>query len=95
MGDWFLLKDTGEEGNAVKLRVGQTIRVGFAFLAISAFWQMYNNIVPLLLTNTFHLNETFSGVIMAMDNVLAFFCFHYSGPYRTNAGIRSEDAGRS
>lgn len=73
LGDWFLLKDTGEEGNAVKLRVGQTIRVGFAFLAISAFWQMYNNIVPLLLTNTFHLNETFSGVIMAMDNVLALF----------------------
>ncbi len=57
----------------MKLRTWQTIRVGFAFLSICAFWQMYNNIVPLLLTNTFHLNETYSGVIMAMDNVLALF----------------------
>ena len=57
----------------MKLNRWQTIRVGFAFLAISAFWQMYNNIIPLVLTNTFHMNETYSGVIMAMDNVLALF----------------------
>lgn len=63
----------------MRLRVGQTIRVGFAFLAICAFWQMYNNTVPLLLTNTFHLNETFSGVIMAMDNVLALFLLPFFG----------------
>lgn len=60
-------------GGNMKLNVGQTIRVGFAFLSICAFWQMYNNIVPLLLTNTFHLEETYSGAIMAMDNVLALF----------------------
>ena len=57
----------------MKLKTGQTIRVGFAFLAITAFWQMYNNVIPLVLTNTFHLNETLSGVIMAMDNILALF----------------------
>ena len=57
----------------MKLKTGQTIRVGFAFLAIIAFWQMYNNVIPLVLTNTFHLNETLSGVIMAMDNILALF----------------------
>ena len=56
-----------------KLNRGQTIRIGFAFLSISAFWQMYNNIIPLMLTNTFHMNETYSGIIMAMDNVLALF----------------------
>lgn len=57
----------------MKLKVGQTIRVGFAFLSICAFWQMYNTIIPLVLTNTFHMNETLSGVIMAADNVLALF----------------------
>lgn len=44
-----------------------------AFLSISAFWQMYDNIIPLILQNTFHLNETVIGAIMAMDNVLAVF----------------------
>jgi MFS family permease len=34
---------------------------------------MYNSVIPLMLTNTFHMNETISGVIMAADNVLALF----------------------
>ena len=57
----------------MKLKIGQTIRVGFAFLSISAFWQMYNGIIPLILKNTFNMNETITGVIMAADNVLALF----------------------
>lgn len=57
----------------MKLNTKRTILVGFAFLSICAFWQMYDNLVPLILTNTFHLNETFSGVIMAADNILALF----------------------
>lgn len=59
--------------NQLKLNNKRTILVGLAFLSISAFWQMYDNIVPLILTNTFHLNETFSGAIMAADNILALF----------------------
>ena len=55
----------------MKLNYRRTILVGFAFLAICAFWQMYNNVIPLMLTNTFHMNETISGIIMAADNVLA------------------------
>ena len=57
----------------MKLRYGRTILVGFAFLAICAFWQMYDNVIPLILTETFHMNETLSGAIMAADNVLALF----------------------
>ncbi len=57
----------------MKLKTGQTIRIGFAFLSICAFWQLYNSVVPLILTNTFHMNETISGFIMAMDNILALF----------------------
>lgn len=57
----------------MKLDNKRTILTGLAFLSICAFWQMYNSIVPLILTNTFHLNETYSGAIMAADNVLALF----------------------
>ena len=54
----------------MKLNYTRTFIVGLAFLSICAFWQMYNNVIPLILTNTFHMNETLSGMIMAADNVL-------------------------
>ena len=57
----------------MKLNTKRTVLVGFAFLSISAFWQMYDNLIPLILTNTFHMNETLSGTIMASDNILALF----------------------
>ena len=56
-----------------KLNYRRTFFIGLAFLSICAFWQMYDNIIPLILQNTFHLNETFTGMIMAADNVLAVF----------------------
>ena len=57
----------------MKLNYKRTFLVGLAFLSISAFWQMYDSIVPLILQNTFHLNESVIGAIMAIDNVLAVF----------------------
>ncbi len=57
----------------MKLNYKRTILIGLAFLSISAFWQMYDNIIPLILQGTFHLGETITGVIMAGDNVLALF----------------------
>ena len=57
----------------MKLNYTRTFIVGLAFLSICAFWQMYDNVIPLILTNTFHLNETYSGMIMAADNLLALF----------------------
>ena len=56
-----------------KLNYKRTFFIGLAFLSISAFWQMYDNIIPLILQNTFKLGETVTGVLMAMDNVLALF----------------------
>ena len=57
----------------MKLNYKRTILIGLAFLSISAFWQMYDNVVPLILKNTFGLGETITGVVMAADNVLALF----------------------
>lgn len=57
----------------MKLNYKRTFFIGLAFLSISGFWQMYDSIIPLMLQNTFHLGETVTGALMAMDNVLAIF----------------------
>lgn len=57
----------------MKLNYKRTILVGFAFFLISAFWQAYDSTVSLLLTNNFGMSQTWSGVIMALDNILALF----------------------
>ena len=57
----------------MKLNYKRTILIGLAFLSISAFWQMYDNVIPLILKNTFGMGETLTGAIMAGDNVLALF----------------------
>ena len=57
----------------MKLNYKRTILVGFAFFLICAFWQAYDNTIPLILTNKFGMNQTWSGVIMALDNILALF----------------------
>lgn len=57
----------------MKLNYKRTILIGMAFLTISAFWQLYDNIVPLILKNTFKMGDTNIGVIMAADNVFALF----------------------
>ncbi len=54
-----------------KLNYGRTFLIGLAFMSISSFWQVYDNIIPLIMKNTFGLGETITGVIMALDNVLA------------------------
>lgn len=63
----------------MKLNYKRTLLIGLAFMSICAFWQMYDNIIPLILQQTFHMNETLTGVIMAMDNVLAVFLLPFLG----------------
>lgn len=60
-------------GMKMKLNYKRTVLVGLAFLSICSFWQMYDNIIPLILQNSFGLGETVTGALMAMDNVLALF----------------------
>lgn len=57
----------------MKLNYKRTIFVGFAFFLICAFWQIYDVTIAMTLTSKFGLNQTASGVVMALDNILALF----------------------
>lgn len=63
----------------MKLDYKRTFFLGLAFLSVSAFWQLYDNIIPLMLQNTFGIGETMTGTVMAMDNVLALFLLPFFG----------------
>lgn len=70
----------------MKLNYKRVILVGMAFFLISAFWQAYDSIIPLILTNHFGLPQSASGAIMSIDNVLAVFLLPIFGSIsdRTN-----------
>ncbi len=57
----------------MKLNYKRTLFVGFAFFLICAFWQAYDTIIPKILTDKFGMSQSGSGIIMALDNVLALF----------------------
>ena len=42
-------------------------------MSICMFWQLYDSVIPLILKNTFKINDTISGAVMALDNVIALF----------------------
>ena len=57
----------------MKLNYKRTIFVGFAFFLICTFWNAYDTIIPKILTDKFGMTQANSGIIMALDNVLALF----------------------
>ncbi len=65
----------------MKLNYKRVLLVGMAFFLISAFWQAYDAIVPLILTNHFGLPQSVSGAVMSIDNVLAVFLLPIFGAF--------------
>ena len=57
----------------MKLNYKKTMLVGFAFFLICAFWQIYDVTIAMTLTSKFGLSQTASGIVMALDNILALF----------------------
>ena len=72
----------------MKLNYKRTILVGFAFFLISAFWQAYDATIPVILTNKFGMSQTWSGVIMALDNILAVFMLPLFGALSDKCSTR-------
>lgn len=63
----------------MKLNYRKTVLVGFVFFLICAFWQAYDTIIPKILTDKFGMAQGPSGVIMALDNILALFLLPFFG----------------
>lgn len=63
----------------MKLNVKRTIFVGLAFMSISAFWQIYDTIIPLILKDSFNIGDTLAGTVMGIDNMLALFMLPFLG----------------
>lgn len=72
----------------MKLNNRRTVLIGFAFLSICAFWQMYDTVVPLILRDTFGVGDAMAGRIMALDNVFALFMLPLFGKLSDRAGRR-------
>lgn len=72
----------------MKLDYRKTILVGLAFFSISAFWMMYDAVIPKILENTFGMGETITNTVMAMDNVLALILLPVFGALSDKAGRR-------
>ena len=73
----------------MKLNTKRTILVGFAFFLICAFWQVYDVTIAMTLTSKFGLSQTASGMVMALDNILALFMLPLFG------GISDRHKGKS
>lgn len=77
----------------MKVDYKKTMFVGLVFLYISLFWQVYDNVIPLILQNNFKFNKTATGAIMALDNIFALFMLplfgHLSDKTNTKWGRRT------
>jgi len=57
----------------MKLNYKKTLYIGLIFFGISLFWQAYDMMIARILIDKFGLNQTWSGFIMAIDNMMAVF----------------------
>ena len=72
----------------IKLNYRRTFFAGMAFFLICMFWQAYDTIIPLVLTYKFHMTQTLSGGIMAIDNILALFMLPLFGKLSDKCNTR-------
>lgn len=72
----------------MKLNYKRTFLVGLAFFSICAFWQMYDSIIPLILRDTYQLDNAKRGIVMGIDNMLALFLLPLFGTLSDKKGRR-------
>ncbi len=72
----------------MKLNYKRTVLIGLSFMAILAFWQFYDQVVPYLLENVFGLKTFAANAIMSIDNVLAIFMLPLFGAISDRTNIK-------
>lgn len=55
----------------MKLNYRNTFYIGLIFFIISLFWQTYDMMIARTMIDKFGLNQTWSGIVMAIDNIMA------------------------
>ncbi|WP_303870969.1 MFS transporter [Acetobacterium wieringae] len=68
----------------MKLDYRLTVLVGLGFMTISAFWSLYDFVIPMIMLKAFEFKDTMAGVIMSLDNVLALFMLPLFGMLSDN-----------
>ena len=63
----------------MRLNYKRTLLVGFAFFLICTFWTAYDTIIPKILTDHYGMSQALSGIVMALDNILALFLLPFFG----------------
>ena len=58
----------------MKVNYKRTILIGLAFLSISAFWQIYDNIIPLMLKPTKTHSEPPKSTFLALLRSFSVLC---------------------
>jgi Na+/melibiose symporter-like transporter len=49
------------------------------FMGMISFWQVFDGLVPKILTDTFGLSNTVTGIVMALDNIFGLFLLPWFG----------------
>lgn len=73
---------------ASKLDYRSVALVSLPFMGMISFWQVYDGIVPKILTDTFGLSDTLTGAVMALDNVFGLFLLPIFGVLSDRCGSR-------
>lgn len=73
---------------AVKLKTKQTVLIGLSFASILAFWQFYDQVIPVILENHFGLSTFGTSAVMSIDNILAVFLLPLFGTISDKTNTR-------
>ena len=57
----------------------RTAIASLPFMGMISFWQVFDGLVPKMLTGTFGLDNTVTGVVMALDNIFGLFLLPWFG----------------
>ena len=73
----------------MRLNYKRTFYIGIVFFIISMFWQTYDMLIARTLIDKYGLTQTWSGIVMALDNIMAVFLLPLFGSLsdRSNAKI--------
>lgn len=73
---------------AAKLDYRSVALASLPFMGMISFWQVFDGIVPKMLTGTFGLDNTVTGAVMAIDNVFGLFLLPLFGILSDRCGSR-------